>query len=385
MKYKNLFVLSAVAVLIASCSKEAVRVPTVANVFINDLEENVTIHTEEQKNFINSDNPAQLIEDNTARYGNRAVEKPSPVSFSWREENDINQKASKYILKIGTNMYLNDALEYTTKESNIDVYNLKINTQYYFSVTSIHYSKRFDSEVLSFTISDNAPRNIFVDGVGNIRDLGGWNIGSNKIYKQGLIYRTAQFNLNGYGTKYQSEPTKEGKNTLLNELNIKTEIDLRRTEEFDGTDEVNGISSSPLGKSVNYISCPMFYGNRNIFTTEDNLDSIRLFFNTLANPDNYPIAFHCTRGTDRTGALAYALGALVGMSSEDLMLDYLFSDLANIGTPVQASTINGANFYVQGISNSEGSTLSEKTKNYLYTTCEIESSVLNQVIDNLTE
>ncbi|MBO4667830.1 MAG: tyrosine-protein phosphatase, partial [Bacilli bacterium] len=343
------------------------------------------IHTEEQTSFINSDDPAQLIEDNTARYGNRSVEKPLPVSFSWREENDLDQKASKYILKISENQYLDNALEYTTKERSIDVYNLKINTQYYYSVTSNHHGKLFDSEVLSFTIEDNAPRNILVEGVENVRDLGGWNIGSNKKYKQGLIYRTAQFNINGYGTKYQSEPTKEGKNTLLNELKIKTEIDLRRTEAFDGTDEVGGITASPLGKSVNYVSCPMFFGNRNIFTTSDNLNSIRLFFNTLANADNYPVAFHCLRGTDRTGALAYVLGALVGMSSDDLMLDYLFSDLANIGTPVRASSINGSGFYVQGIANSEGTTLSEKTKNYLHNTVGVEISTLETIIDILTE
>ena len=219
----------------------------------------------------------------------------------------------------------------------------------------------------------------------NVRDLGGWYIGENKTFKQGMIYRTAQFNYGGQLNSYVSKPSKEGKNTLLKELKIKTDIDLRRTIAFDDYDEVNGIKSSPLGKSVKYVSCPMVYGNSNIFTRNSNVNSIKLFFNTLANPNNYPVAFHCMRGTDRTGALAYVIGALVGMSEDDLMLDYLFSDLANIGNPVKASTINGSEFFVQGIANSEGSSLSEKTKNYLVNTVGVEVSTLNTIIDILAE
>ena len=343
---------------------------------LSDIEETVSIHTEKQKELLESNDPATLIDNNLDEYGINSDSTPLAVSFSWSEDNDINQKASKYILRISENQYFNNSLEFTTKNTQLDVYNLKINKPYYYQLLSVHSSKKFESDIKTFVINDSAPRNIYVDGAENIRDLGGWNIGNNKVYKQGLIYRTAQFNLNSYGSEFNSVPTKEGKNTLLNDLKIKTEIDLRRTEDT-GCDENNGITSSPLGKSVNYVSAPMNYGNTNVFTNSRNVESIQLFFNTLANIDNYPIAFHCVRGTDRTGALAYVLGALVGMSSEDLMLDYLFSDLANIGAPVQASTINGANFYVQGIANSNGATLSEKAKNYLYATCGIESSVLN--------
>lgn len=385
MKYKSLFSLSTLLVILAACSKETVRVPNVVNVDLFGLNANLTIHTSEQKVLLDAEDPEELISENESSYGANSLSKPLPVAFSWDETNDLNQKASKYQLSISENVDMYDALSYTTKAKNLEVYNLKINTRYYYQVSSIHSGKSFKSEVTNFIIEDYAPRNIYVDGVENVRDLGGWDIGNNKVYKQGMIYRTAQFNKNGYGTLYNSAVTKAGKSTLVDELGIKTDIDLRRTDDFDGTDEVNGITSSPLGKSINYVSAPMFYGNRNIFTDSSNHPSIINFFNTLADENNYPIAFHCVRGTDRTGALAYALGALVGMSKEDLMLDYLFSDMANIGTPVLASTISGSLFYPWGIDHSEGTTLSEKAKNYLHNTVGVEISTLETIIDILTE
>ena len=386
MKNKTVFTLFAATLLITACSKDAVKVPKEVDLSLEQISTSISIHTVDQKTLIESDDPAQLIEDNTATYGKRSLSKPLPVSFSWTETNDIEQKASKYLLNVSELPDMSNPLTYTTKENSVDVYNLKINQNYYYQLTSVHSSKKFESDVLSFKINDVAPRNIYVDGVENVRDLGGWSIGENKTFKQGMIYRTAQFNYGTIGNnKFVSAPSEKGMDTLLNELKIKTDIDLRRTEAFDGYDEVVGISSSPLGKNVKYVSTPMYFGDTNIFTNEDNVDSIKDFFYTLADPTNYPVAFHCVRGTDRTGALSYVLGALVGMSEEDLMLDYLFSDLAKIDKPVRASSINGESFYIQGIANSEGSSLSEKTKNYLHSTVGVEISTLESIIEILTD
>ena len=384
MKYKSLFIPLLLTVLVSSCAKEAVVVPKEVELDV-DIPASPKIHTEDQLTLLESNNPAALVEENASTYGRNSLSKPLPVTFNWVENNDIEQRADSYKLTISENENLSNSLVYTSKINSIDIYNLKINTNYYYKVSSNHHGKYFDSNVQQFDIEDVAPRNIYVDGVENVRDLGGWHIGESKTYKQGMIYRTAQFNYGGLVNSYESAPTKVGKNTLLKELKIKTEIDLRRNISFDDYDEVNGIKTSPLGKSVKYVSYPMVYGNSNIFTREENTHSIKLFFDTLGDESNYPIAFHCVRGTDRTGALAYALGALVGMSQEDLMLDYLFSDLAKIGNAVKASTINGNDFYVKGIANSEGSNLSEKAKNYLMTNVGVTETTLDRIIDILTE
>lgn len=382
MKYKTLFVLASTFILVTSCG-ENYPIPTNVDLDVNKIPLTASIHSQEQYNFLHNENIVEYIENNPSLFGKESKSKPAPISFSWNEENDLDQPANNYRLTISESKDLSNPLIYTSTEKSIDIYNLKINTKYYYQVSSNHYGTYFNSDVNEFTINDDAPRNIFVEGVENCRDLGGWNIVSEKTFKQGMIYRTAQFNYGGLVNKTESAPTQNGRKTLLNELKIKTDIDLRRNIAFDDYDEVNGITSSPLG--VKYVSAPMLYGNKNIFTTTKNIPSIQLFFNTLADKSNYPIAFHCMRGTDRTGALAYVLGALVGMDENDLMLDYLFSDLASIGNPVKASIITADDFFIKGIASSEGSSLSEKTKNYLNTTCNISKATLETIIDILTE
>ena len=379
---KYLSLSSLVFLTITSCSGPVPKEVTITN---NELSSDLTIHTVEQKTLLEADDPGYLIDSDMVSYGKRHNSFPLPITLSWEENNDVNRKATNYIIKISENSDLSSPITYTTKEKSFDVYNLKINTRYYYSVTSNHSKHYFESEVKNFVINDIAPRNLFIEGIENCRDLGGWNIGENKTYKQGMIYRTAQYNYGGGLNTYEYAPTENGKSTLLDVLKIKTDIDLRKTTAFNGEDEVNGIASSPLGNSVKYVSCPMRYGNENIFTQEINKPSIRLFFDTLADSSNYPIAFHCLRGTDRTGALAYLLGAMVGMNEEDLMLDYLFSDLGYIGNPVRASTIGGEDFFIQGIANSDGSSYAEKAKNYLVNTVGVSLETLNSVIAILTE
>lgn len=384
MKYKTLFIVTSIFFLATSCGEE-IQIPNDVEINLNAFDIASSIHTSEQKALLEAADPVSYVDDNVDNLGKTSLSKPKPINLSWSETNELSQPASSYSVTISESSNLSDPLVFTSYATNVDSYSLKVKTKYYYQVTSNHYGTTFDSDISEFTINDNVPRNIYVDGVENVRDLGGWNIGEGKTYKQGMIYRTAQFNYGGDNNNYVSAPTELGKRTLLNELKIKTEIDLRRTTSFDGFDEVVGITSSPLGSSVNYVSTPMYYGRKNIFTTTSNKSSIQAFFNTLANPNNYPIAFHCLRGTDRTGALAYVLGALVGMSESDLMLDYLFSDLANIGTPVTASVITANDFFIKGIAKCDGETLSERTMNYLYNTCEIERSTLESIIDILTE
>ena len=381
MKAKYICIPILFSVSLLACNK--VTLPENEKVLISNFEVLDKYHTDIQRSFITSDNPDEVV-DSSISYGRTSNSIPEPVHFSWEEENDQNIKADKYEIRIAENQDMNNYLSYTTKESSVDIYNLKLNTEYYYSVSAIYYSNRYSSDIKTFNISDKTPRNIYIDGVENVRDLGGWDIGENKTYKQGLIYRTAQFNYGGANT-YKSAPSEKGMETIKKELKIKTDIDLRRTVAFDNYDEVNGITSSPLGVDVKYVSCPMIYGTTNIFANEKNKASIQLFFSTLSDINNYPVAFHCLRGTDRTGALAYILGALVGMNEKDLMMDYLFSDLANIGTPVREETISGDDFYIQGITNSSGETYSQKAKNYIMTTCNISESIINQVIDNLTD
>lgn len=375
-KYFLPVILQVVAIALVSCSKY--KDPGSVEFTIDKLD-SVDIHTDFQKQYLESEDPDVFVFNNKddLSYFSKSEPNRTKISYNLKSDNGVSPK--EVHVKVSEKQDMSEYMLFDGDEKETEIYNLKTSTTYYYQVNA-HYVSDFNSEVKSFTVSNDAPRNIFVEGVENVRDLGGWNIGQGKEYKQGLIYRTAQFNYGG-DNKFKSEPTENGLKVLKEDLKIKTEIDLRRTISFDDYDEANSVTISPLGEDVNYVSCPMHFGNQNIFALEENIPSIKLFFETLSDEKNYPVAFHCVRGTDRTGGLAYVLGAMVGMSEADLMRDYLFSNFAKIGSTVRENSITS--YYVKGIANSEGETYAEKAKNYLMEKCEVPSTTIDKVVSIL--
>lgn len=359
-----------------SCGR---KLPNEVNYEVSDHEINER-HTDLQSILLEQDNPSNYIRDNQSLFlegDNKDQPKPYVLDFS--ESNDTGDSADYYQLEISETNTFEKSYKYRSSSKSFNLYNL-VNGDYFYKIHSIYGDKTFTSEVKEISVDTPSPRNLFVDGVINCRDLGGWNIGENRVYKQGLIYRTAQFDYDENASNpIKSKPTSSGLETIKGELGIKTDLDLRRKS------ELGEASSSPLGSDVNYVSTPMYFGGTNIFTNENNIESLKSFFTILADKSNYPIAFHCVRGTDRTGALAYVIGALVGMNEEDLLMDYVFSSLADVNGLVLAFDIMGSNFYVQGIRNSDGDNLSQKAKNYLINNVGVNESTLNSIIDILVD
>lgn len=377
---KNNYLFITLGVLCCSLASCGVKVPESVEFSLVNFDTTVEIHTNEQKAFLSSEDPDNYIKINKYDLATFSKSAPQAVTFSWNvTPTGSTSKPSKYRLNIESD---NGNFVFETKNNTIDVYNLYVDTTYTWTVDAFYGKQAFTSNSSTFTIDAQAPRNCFADGVENLRDLGGWRLENGRTFLQGLIYRSAE--LNG-GPDGLSKPTKNGKKTLVEQLGIKTEIDLRKTTASFDEDEVYGIKSSPLGSSVNYVSLPMEFGHTNILTNPKDKESVKGFFETLASRDNYPMVFHCVRGTDRTGALAYAIGAMCGMSEEDLMKDYLFSNFANINSNViQASNINTTSFYVVGIRNATGDTLAEKAMNYIVNNVGVSKTTLENIVNILT-
>lgn len=309
-------------------------------------------HTEAQLNYLNSEN----YTDTTPYNGNMSVSAPVPVHFEW-EANSTNP----FFVRIYEGEDLSKpVISYQTEETQFDFYNTKLGATYYAQISS----GQLQSKVVSFTTDNVGPRNLFVEGVENIRDLGGWcNI------KQGMIYRSGRFNEDKKETP-TLQITEKGLYEANNVLKIKTEIDLRKTS----TNEVGGLTDkSVLGDNVNYVQLPMAYNGNNILTFAgkvsgdtyqyDNPAAIKSFFEILADERNYPIDFHCSIGKDRTGCLAYLIEGLMGADEEHLMRDYMFTNFANAGM-CKPTEITGK--YGKTLADYEnGDTLQEKIYNYL--------------------
>lgn len=310
-------------------------------------DETVELHTEKQSKFLNGKYRSAYLYAN----GTKEKSRPEPVEFRWAYA-QAQAGVTQYTLSISESPDMQNAMSCTTGEQSILVYNLKIATTYYWTVTA----DGLTSEVVQFSTADAAPRNLYVDGITNVRDLGGWMTESGTRTKQGMLFRCGRLNESSAKT-VNIEITEAGKKTMLDLLGVKTEIDIRKVE----NGETGGIVASPLGESVAYYGIPMEWEGD---TFNGNHDELLRVFSILADEANYPVIFHCNIGTDRTGMIAYLLNALLGVSEADLCRDYLFSNFGKIGSLRRPSGLENSVYY-QSVAAAEGSTLQEKAYNCL--------------------
>ena len=179
-----------------------------------------------------------------------------------------------------------------------------------------------------------ATRNVNVPNVQNFRDLGGYPVyARHKQVRWGMLYRSAQIDL--------AQPATRDK---LNNLGIRTLIDLRDTSEYSRT------ASDTLPGQPRVVHIPIHAGNLADILTGIDRESIqsdtvyriverinrhivavhasdfRRMFDTLLDEDNYPAVIYCTTGKGRTGIAAALLLSALGVNDEDIMDDYRLSN-----------------------------------------------------------
>ncbi len=307
-------------------------------------------HTVLQEKYIQGGNHSvQLFAQ-----ANAEISRPDALKFEWDATNIKSTAKPTYYFTISENEDLSNGRTYQTNDNCVRVYNLKLATRYYYQVTTKYGGTKSESEILHFSTEQSIFRNLNIDGVINARDLGGWRNSEGKfMVKQGMLFRSGPFNASS-SSRYQRTITSDGlKETSY--LGIKTEIDLRLVD----NGETGGITTSPLGSSVKYVSAPLDWNIPDkALTLPENIASIKTIFETLGNKDNYPIDFHCTAGADRTGMIAFLINGLMGVSEADLYRDYQFTNFANVGYIRYRTTIS--NSWVKTIKNQTGLTLQDK-------------------------
>lgn len=233
-------------------------------------------------------------------------------------------------------------------ETSVDVYNLKTDTQYYFRFVLALSNGTETSVEGSFRTADS-PRMLSVDGVSNIRDIGGWETLDGKRIRQGMLYRSAELD-GAVDSKYTI--TQDGVNTMLTVLGVRTDIDLRAE-----SDNVNGTHALGAGVKHTYYNSQMY---SDVFTSSGK-ETTRKIFSALADKSNYPVLLHCTHGMDRTGTICYLLEALLGVSEEDMMRDYQLSAMYH----GSLWGLNQMNEFIGRLKSYEGATIQDKAENYL--------------------
>ena len=269
---------------------------------------------------------------NYAKNSSAMSDIPKPVPLSWEAIDGVEN----YTLKVSkTKDFSSDVLTYENiKETSFDVYNLYVDTVYYWKVQG----GGTETEVQAF-YTDKTVRYIYADGARNFRDIGGWN-GLN----QGVAFRGAELDSG-------RQLTEAGRKVMHDDLGIKTDLDFR----------VTPLTESPIGSDVKFIN-DYRVGYYTDFTSATYAGA----FKTFADIDNYPIYFHCQAGADRTGTVGFVIEALCGVTEADLSVDYELTSFS--AYDLRPRYDNGSWKFASTVAKMktfEGKTLQEKAENAL--------------------
>ena len=319
---------------------------------------------------------AERVKD-FADAGKRAIlridaNRPTPTILSWSWTQSDGETPPQFTVQVCRD----DGLPVLTKEvreTYVTVDNLEIGRGYSWTVYARAGGRVLAKSTGSFVTDPTPPRLIRVDGVANVRDLGGRvGLGGRKI-RQGLVFRSAGLNENpaaiafltpemskvefdagtltnrtcwqaghmakifrgewdandwhlvptAYAARGAQALTEAGRATMLESLGVRTDLDLR------GTDEVAGMKGSPLGDGVKWVNVKMTaYGG---LAKPEGRRLVKQCFDVFLDKTNYPIDFHCIGGQDRTGTLAFLLEAVLGVDDEELNRDWECSGFTNPG------------------------------------------------------
>ncbi len=154
-----------------------------------------------------------------------------------------------------------------------------------------------------------------IHGIRNGRDLGDIPFmvtTDGKDIKSGLLIRGGE--LDNAKLDLSVEQRQEALSALKNIYGVKSDIDLR-SPEIGGQDV--------LGSTVPHKYFDMVMYDKAF--TDLGKAKMKAVFTELANPDNYPMYLHCTYGIDRTGTVSYILEAVLGVSEQNALREYLLS------------------------------------------------------------
>ena len=145
---------------------------------------------------------------------------------------------------------------------------------------------------------------------------------------------------------YLDEIKPAGKVKALETYGIKTDLDLRKAQE--GT----AGSASPLGETVRYInySCPYYWGGDSGINNPNNHENLANAIRVFADEANYPIFFHCSVGRDRTSMVAMLIEGILGVSEDDVFIDYETSAFSYRGTLDGTSMSHMVNTFMNTVS-----------------------------------
>lgn len=289
---------------------------------------------------------------------------PVKTLLRWKALEPTGAKA-KYEVRVVCVDTGKTAFEVTTNACEIAIDNLEIARTYRWTVRCPLAGGDKTGEA-TFRTEDIPPRLVRLDGVPNMRDIGGRIGFDGRRIRQGLVYRSGGLNNNAnrfYSKDQVLEMYRDG--TLMSAVpelsradasRIKRHLDAGKPEKADlthlvrkwqpGADRLNdrtrafareqfgirtdidlrepravyGMTGSPLGPDVRWVNISS--SAYAAFGREAGREAFKKVFRVFLDEANYPIDFHCIAGADRTGAVAAVIEGLLGVDEEEIYRDW---------------------------------------------------------------
>jgi len=247
-------------------------------------------------------------------------DRPQKTRLSW---NCTEPGATGVVWSVKVRRAKDGAVVFTakTRKNSIEIDNLEIAGAYKWRVKGKVGNGPLLRAEGTFRTEDIAPRLMHLSRVRNMRDFGGRvGLGGRRV-RQGILYRSAGLNANARKSKSKGKMV-PGRVTLTDAsrayakgvLGIRTDLDLRTDH------ECFGMTGSPLGPEVKWVHISSSsYGGMG---KDKGKKAFAKGFRVFLDEKNYPMVFHCIAGADRTGSLAFILGALLGVDEEELWRDW---------------------------------------------------------------
>lgn len=296
-------------------------------------------------------------------FGNKAVgyDRPAEYSVSWPGSSVATYTATLVDETAGRTVYAGKSVTGTSTS----LYNLAPGHIYHFTVsdgTAVVKNTRVKPT--------GRVRMVRIDDTWNCRDLGGWSGLNGKTVVFDKLFRTGSLNgvwqgriaevsyaEQGVASNYVFSQTSRDQ---LNELGIVGELDLRSTvaEQGSGSEYSHAVSLGAANTGIPgwlFKQIPMS-NTMNNPTTDNHCVRAMAWLIEQVNSGNR-VAFHCKSGADRTGALAFTVMALLGVSEGDVAYEFEITNMSHEQEVVKGKaairgkyTFNlGEKFYTDGI------------------------------------
>ncbi len=326
------------------------------------------------------------------------------IEISFEPSNELKNKT--YTISYGSSQDLRNAKTVQTTATSIRLKNLLVNEKYYYKISA----DGKESEVFNFTTGDY-PRWIDARPMFNVRDAGGYMTSSGQRIKQGLVFRGGEITpavgwksgmsyTGDVGGRYTDASGKmqDGHITSQSDASKKVfredmgmvnglEIDLRSSSERNNYSACGFANNGDISYSLISISS---YDNG----MKNNKTQIKQVFEAFAKADEHPVYYHCYGGADRTGVVGFMLGAVLGMSYTDLVIDFELTSYSSNPSRNYRSHLRGGpyNYWprmVDYLKNtlhwSSSKTIKDSMEEFLVNDCKINQSTINKIREIMLE